>query len=253
VSYDFNTLLSVCDHSQTNERYVINSEDLRTLNYAGDTSIDMRAPINGQSLVKVYIGGVLVNITDPVYGYQFLKDTNRIQEEGITFYKIVFNEEVRLITPLIEVSYNTLQPYCIKCSGIGKLNDFEPATGGSFIKVNGNLKLAQKCLKFILTSRDAFYPSFTCRIKDFIGMKYGLTVTDSDIAAEITNALNIVKQIQLAQRSVQSLDPPEILLDIVSVVAKLDASDPTVVNVSATISSYSGSTVPLNFSLKATN
>ena len=253
MSYDFNTLSSICDHSQTFERYVINPDDLRTLNYVGDTSIDMRAPINGQSLVKVYIGGELVDINSSVYGYQLLRDNNRLQDQGVTFFKIVFNQEVRLITPLIEVSYNTLQPYCIKCSGIGKLNNFEPATGGSFIKVNGNLKLAQKCLKFILTSRDAFYPTFTCRIKDFIGMKYGLTVTDSDIAAEITNGLNIVKQIQLAQRSVQSLDPPEILLDIVSVVAKLDPNDPTLVNVAVIVSSYSGQTVPLNFSLKATN
>lgn len=253
MAYDFNTLSSTCNHAQTFERYVINSSDLRTLNYVGNLSENMRAPINGQALVQIFIGGKLVSINDPIYGYQLIRDTSRIADPGVLFYKILFNQEVRLIIPLIEVSYTTLKPYCMKCNGIGKLNDFEPASGGSFVKLNGNLKLAQKCLKFILTSRCAFYPSFTCRIKDFIGMKYGLTVTDSDIASEITNALNTVKQIQLAQRSVQALDLPEILLDIVSVTAVLDVNDPTLVNVSATVSSYAGQTTPLNFSLKATN
>jgi hypothetical protein len=252
MSYDYNTISSNCDHAQTFERYIVNATDLRTLNYVGDTSINMRAPINGRDLLKVFIGGELVDIDDPVYGYQLLIDNDRIQEPGVAFYKIVFIQEVRLIIPLIEVSYSTLRPYCVRCNGIGKFNDFEPASGGSFIKLNGNLKLAQKCLKFILTSRCAFYPSFTCRIKDFIGMKYGLTVTDSDIASEVTNALNTVKSIQLAQRSVQSLDPPEILNDIVSVSAMLDSNDPTLVNVAIVVSSFAGTTTPLNFQLRAT-
>jgi hypothetical protein len=253
MSYDYNTLPEVCDHSITFERYIVDPSDLVTLNYAADTSMNMRGPINGMALVQLYIGGELADIDNPVYGYQILKDTSRVEDPGVNFYKIVFNQEVRLITPLIEVSYNTLQPFCLRCNGIGVLNDFEPSTARTFTKINGNLKLAQKCLKFILTSRCAFYPTFTCRIKDYIGQKYGVTVTDSDIATQITNALNTVKQIQLAQRQIQALDLPEILRDIVSVSAVLDPNDPTLVDVSAVVSSYTGDTMPLNFSLKATS
>jgi len=253
MSYDFSTLSEPCDHVQIFERYIINPSDLRTLNYAGNTFENVRAPINGTTLVKVYVGGSLINANDPVFGYQIIKDTNRLEDPGVNFYKIVFDKEVRLVVSLIEVSYSTLQPFCIKCNGLGILNDFEPTSGGIIAKINGNLKLVQKCLKFILTSRCAFYPSFTSRIKDFIGRKFGFTVTDSDIASEITKALGLVKQIQLAQRTIQSLDLPEILRDIVSVRAVQDPTDPTIVNVSVTVSSFNGQTMPLNFSLKATN
>jgi hypothetical protein len=253
MSYDFNTSLMVCDHSQSNERYIISPSDLRTLNYVGNTAINQRAPINGTDQVKVYIQGNLVNINDSIYGYQVIKDTNRILEAGVIFYKIVFNREVRLFNPLIEVSYLTQKLFCLKCNGIGRLNNFEQNSGGVLAKIGGNLKLYQRALKFILTSRCAFYPSFTCRIKDFIGQKYGFTITDSDIASEVTRVLDSMKQIQLAQRTIQTLDLPEILKDIVSVSADLDPNDPTLVNISATVSSYSGQTMPLNFSLKATS
>ncbi len=253
MSYDFNTISEACDHSITNERYVVSPDDLRTLTYAADTFENMRAPINGQAVVKVFIQGNLVNPASLVYGYQILKDTNRLVDPGVQFYKIVFNREVRIYKPLIEVSYITLQPYCLRCNALGVLNDFEPNSSGVFAKINGNLKLAQRALKFILTSRCAFYPTFTCRMKDFIGKKYGFTVTDSDIAQEITNALDNMKSIQLAQQQIQSLDPPEILRDIVSVQAAQSSSDPTLVNVAAVVSSYAGQTTPLNFSLKATS
>lgn len=252
MSYDFNTIAEACDHAQTNERYIISPSDLRTLQYVGNPAENMRAPINGQAVVKVYIQGNLVDPASPVYGYQILRDVNRVDDSTV-FFKIVFNREVRLIKALIEVNYITLKQFCLKCSATGSVNDFEPGVTGSLTRINGNLKLAQRSLKFILTSRCAFYPSFTCPIKDFIGKKYGFTVTDSDIASAITTALDSLKNIQLAQRGVQALDPPEILRDIVSVQALQDVNDPTVVHVSAIVSSYAGQTMPLNFSLKSTS
>jgi hypothetical protein len=48
---------------------------------------------------------------------------------------------------------------------------------------------------------------------------------------------------------VQTLDPQEILQNIVSVTAEIDPNDPTTVIVQITISNYSGQSVPLGLTL----
>jgi hypothetical protein len=256
MSYDFFfSGASACDHVQSFERYVIDPVDFRTLKLASSPVQTMRAPINGQNFVKVYVGGTQIQPTDPAYGYQFLLDTTRLGAELTKdiFYKIVFNRPVRIVVPLIEVTYITQQQYCLKCSGFGRLNDFKKANSGSLTHIIGTNKLVQRSLKYILTSRCPFYPQFTCAIKDYIGKKFGVVVTDADVANEVSRALQSFKQVQAAQRTVQTLDPREILKDITSVSAIQDPTDPTVVVVSAQVSSY-GSTLtqPLTFALKTT-
>jgi hypothetical protein len=259
VSFDFNVLaadpqtnapIGACDHHQSFERYVVNPYDHRTLNYAGNTAINMRAPINGASAIQIWISGEQVKSTDPVYGWQVLSDPDRVQiGTAETFYKIVFNRPVRLVIPLIEVSYITNQDFCLKCSTLGSLNDFKPANTGSFVHVTQVNKLAQKALKWVLTSQDAFYPTFVCLLKSYLGKKLGVTVTDTDIQSEVLNALTTMQQVQQAQGTVQTLDPQEILQNIVSVSATLDPNDPTSVIVQCTISNYSGQSVPLGLTL----
>lgn len=252
MSYDFDVQQAACDHAQTRERYVVDSTDFRTLHYASNVAINMRAPINNQSSLHLYIGGSLVSPTDPVYGYKFLPDPNRVESTD-TFYKIVFNKNVRLIIPLIEVSYFTNVNFCLKCNGYGQLNDLKKASNGSLLHIFGTQKLVQKSLKFVLTSTCPFYPQFTCPIKTYIAKKFGVQVTDSDIANAIMQALQSVKKVQAAQRTVQTLDPMEQLKDITNVVAVLDSLDPTKVNVSAQISSYgTNTTQPLGFTLTTT-
>ena len=109
MSYDFNVStvdlttnepIGSCDHQISFERYIVNKSDFRTLNYVGNTSLCMRAPINGASLVQVYIGGVAVSKNDPNYGWSLALDTNRLYNpQADTFYKIVFNNPVRLVIP----------------------------------------------------------------------------------------------------------------------------------------------------------
>lgn len=250
MSYDFNVQQAACDHAQTLERYIIDSIDFRTLHLAANTSINMRAPINGN--IKLYIGGSFVSPTDPVYGYTLIADTNRIESSDL-FYKVVFNKNVRLVRPLIEVSYFTNVNFCLKCNGLGQLNDLKKAASGALIHIFGTDKLVQKSLKFILTSTCPFYPQYTCPIKNYIGKKFGVQITDADIGSAIMTALEQVKTVQSAQRTVQPLDPMEMLKDITSVVAVLDSTDPTRVNVSAQVSSYGTNTSqPLGFTLTTT-
>lgn len=259
MSYDYNVLarepqtnkpIGACNHQISFERYVVNQDDFRTLNYAAQTALNMRAPINGAQSVQIWIAGEEVDASDPTYGWQIVKDTNRISAPTTdTFYKIVFNKPVRLVIPLIEVSYFTRQPYCLKCSGTGFLNDFKVSNRG-FLQCTQNTKLAQKALKWILTSTCPFYPNFVCQLKAYIGRKLGIQITETDIQTQVLNALTQMQRVQRAQSTVQSLDPGEILKDIVNVQAVIDPNDPTAVVVTATVSSYSGQTAPLGFTLR---
>jgi hypothetical protein len=261
MSYDYNVLMfdpmtstpiGACDHHQWFERYVVNQGDFRTLNYAGNPALNMRAPINGSATVQMWIAGEQVYSTDPVYGWQVVIDPNRIDNTtDNTFYKIVFNSPVRLLQPLIEVSYISRQSYCLKCSATGYLNDLKLGVGSApFSEVTQTTKLAQKALKWILTARCPFYPTFVCAIKSYIGRKLGIQITDTDLQTAVVNALTNMQKVQQAQSTVQSLDPQEILKDIVNVTAIVDPTDPTVIQVSATVSNYSGQSAPLGFTIR---
>ena len=250
MSYDFDTQTAACDHVQTFERYVIDPFDFRTLHLASSPALNMRAPINGQALVLLYISGQKVSPNHPVFGYNIVRDENREELPGTVFYKVQFKQATRLITPLIEVTYLTQKGFCLKCRGTGLVNDLKEANSGSVLHVVGSRKLVQRVLKFILTSRCSFYPNFTCPIKDYIGKKFGISITENDISNSVINSLQSLKKVQSAQRTVQALDPLEMLKDVTSVSAVLDPSDPTTVRVAATVSSYgTNATQPIAFKL----
>jgi hypothetical protein len=256
LSYDLNTALAPCDHSQSRERYIVDQNDFRTLHLASNTTINMRAPVNSSNALQLFISGELVDPDDPIYGYTLLLDPNRIESGNqFVFKKILFNKQIRLIVPLIEVDYFTFQPFCIKCNGNGQLNDYAVASNGSLLHIWGTNKLVQECLRFILTSTCPFYPQYTCPIKSYIGQKFGVSITDADIANAITTSLGYIQQIQSAQRTLvgQNMDPFEMLKDITNVVAVLDSVNPTQVDVSLAVSSYgTNTTQPLGFQLSTT-
>lgn len=255
MSFDYNvstldsnrTPIGACDHAISFERYVVNQIDFRTLNYASNTAINFRAPINGSD-IEIWIAGEEIFQNDPTYGWQLLKDDNRLGTTDI-FYKVVFNKPVRLVIPLIEVSYITRQQYCLKCSGLGTLNDLKPSSTG-FMHITQNPKLAQKALKWILTSTCPFYPNFICLLKAYIGQKISIQITETDIQTQVLSALTQMQTVQRAQATVQSLDPAEILKDISNVTAIIDPTDPTAVRVSASVTSYAGTVAPLGFTLR---
>lgn len=250
MSYDLDTKFANCDHRQTWERYVVDSFDLKTLHLAANPELNMRAPINGQAAVRIWISGALVSPNHPIFGYSIVPDTNRVETTD-QFWKIMFNKQVRGYTPLIEVSYVTTQGFCLKCSGSGLAADLKKANSGSFLHVVGTEKLAQRVLKYTLTSRCPFYPSLTCRVKDMVGRKLGVGITDTDVSTEVVNSLTKLKTVQSAQRNVQNLDPSEMLRDVANVVTS--NPDPTSLAVSASIIAYGiDSVIPVSFSLTST-
>jgi hypothetical protein len=245
-----NAPIGACDHQIRFERYVVNPDDFRTLNYLG-LGMNMRAPINGSNSVQIWIAGEPVQSNDISYGWQVVRDTTRIDiATADIFYKIMFNKPVRLVQPLIEVSYLTRQGFCLKCSALGFLNDLKIGAAGSFQQITQTNKLAQKALKWILTSTCPFYPTFICPLKSYIGRKLGIQITETDLQTQVLNALTQMQQVQRAQGTVQTLDPMEILKDIVNVSAAIDPSDPTTVRINAVVSSYSGTSAPLGFTLR---
>lgn len=222
-------------------------QDFKTLHVATNVQLNMRAPINGQSLVRLYIGGQLIPPSNPVYGYTISPDLNRIQTSD-KFYKIMFNRPIRWYVPLIEVSYLTIKNYCLKCGTAGQLNDIKPASNGSIIHIIGTDKMVQRVLKMVLTSKCQFYPQFVCLIKDYIGKKYGVTITDADISNQVMAALQNLKQIQSSQRTVQSLDPQEMLKDVQNL--QTTVIDPNSIAVAADLTSYgTPNATPVSFSL----
>ena len=245
MSYDFTTRLQPCPHQVTGERYVIDTVDFRTLHLASQPYLNMRAPINGTSAVGVFVSGERVQPSDPTYGYAILADENRISTPD-RFMKIVFRQPVRWFVPLIEVSYVTLQPYCLRCSTQGSLNDLVVSPMGNLQRVWNTDKLVQRVLKFVLTSRCQFYPQFTCKIRDYIGRKFGTTITEEDVSTQVQDALLSLKQVQSAQRTVQSLSPLEMLKDLTGM--SVSMPDPTSVAVSCSITSYGTQATPQEIS-----
>ena len=251
MSYDFNSRLAACSHVITGERYAIDNTDFRTLHLAANTSLNMRAPINGQAEVTVCISGKIVQPSDPTYGYDILSDENRVLTND-QFYKIMFRKPVRWFVPIIEVGYITLRGYCLRCNTQGQLNDLKGSSTGSFQRVTNTEKLVQRVLKYVLTSRCQFYPQFTCRIRDYIGKKFGSAITEADVSSQIMDALQNLKSVQAAQRTVQDLNPSEMLKDITSISTSMP--DPTAVDVECSITSYGTQSTPqpVVFSISST-
>ncbi len=251
MSWDFSSQSRACDHFQILERYVLDAFDFRTLHLASDPSLNMRAPINGAAMTRVFLKGIQCPPNDPLYGYTIMADPARV-EAGYTFSKILFNHPVRLTRPLLEVSYITRQGFCLQCNATGQVNDWSISPSGSLDITQGVQKLAQQSLKYVLTSKNPFSPTLVCHMKDYIGKKFNMNVSTTDIASEITRVLQTYQQIQGTQKTVQTLDPQEVLRDIQTVSAQVDPANPNLIFVSIVVTAYGSPTpVPLNIALQA--
>jgi hypothetical protein len=248
MSYDYDTRLKPCDHLQRRERMIVSSEDFRTLLYAERTTERMRAPISAKGSVKMFIRGVEVPRNHAVYAWEILADELSVRSDQKS--KIVFRQPVRT-TETIELEYITIPAYCLKCNGYSKTNDFSVNKGGTFLRVSNYDKLVQRIYKFLLTSECAFYPSFTCKLKEFVGKKFGLSLSEDDISYECMNSLDNLKRIQIAQRSIQTLTPQEVLKEVESITTIRDQYDPTIVKTDMRVAAFGiPRSVPLSFTIR---
>jgi len=235
MSYDFDTRVKPCDHYQRLERQVISTDDFRTLSNADRLDIGLRARTTSLATIKLFVSGVEIPRNHPNYAWEVIEDPMVL---GEIRQRIRFKNQMRLTNLVYDVAYFTSQPYCLKCNGYGKVSDTKINSVGSYLHIVDHDKLSQRILKFLLTSECSFYPRFTSRLKEFIGRKFGLSLTEEDISYECVTALENMRNIQIAQKNVQSLTPQEILRSVDSVVSIRDASDPTIVKTQIKVSSY---------------
>jgi hypothetical protein len=252
MSYDFDTTLTLCDHFHKRERMVIDQEDWQTLLCESDSYQKMRAPIANASLVALYIHGTPVPQNHPVYGWEVVEDGVSELDPTLRLRMIRFKRPVRVNGLLIEVDYNTIPSHCLKCMGAGKKNDLIPSQTRSFVRMSEHSKLLQKVLKHILTSSCAFYPTYTCQLKEYVGRKFGVSLVEEDLSYEVSQALDNLKRIQGLQRGIQDLSPQEMLKAIEKIKVVRSEEDPSRVKVSVQVSSYGKERPsPLSFTLRS--
>ena len=248
MSYDFDTLGSACDHFMVRERMFVHPGDGRTLHSSLQPTQRMRGPINTKSLTRLRVDGKLIPKDHPTFGWELLDDELSVYPDKKM--KVVLKRPMRRQNHLIELEYQSAATYCSKCGGKGVLNDLNLSALNSLRRVVARRKLAQRGLKFLLTSRCAFYPNLTCRLREFVGAKMGVGLTEDDIAVEAGDALEKLRLVQQYQSQVQKVAPEELLKSVDGVVVDRDPDDPTMVHVSLNVSGYKGSSTDLSFGMR---
>lgn len=250
MSYDLDARVKPCDHYQRLERQSLSLSDFRSLSNSEHSELGLRAPVASINSVRLFMNGVELPKDHPLYAWEIINKEVLVQEQR---QAIRFKHQIRMTNAVFEVNYFTSQPYCLKCNGYGRVADFTINGSGSLLHVNDHYKLVQRVLKFLLTSNCAFYPQFTSRLKEFIGMKFGLTLTEEDITYECMNALENMRNIQISQANVQALSPQEILKSVDSVISNRDSADPTTVRTKIQVSSYGPDRVsPISLAIRTT-
>jgi hypothetical protein len=230
-------------------------DDLHTLLYEGDQSFRMRGSINGEDSFHLYLEGVEIPRFHPQLGWSLEFDPLTQDEEIQDRRKrIRFHNPFRHSNSLIEIDYRTIPAHCPKCNGCERNNDFRLSPKQSFLHVTDHDKLLQKVLKYLLTADCEFYPTLTSRIKNSIGQKLGLSLTEEDIESEITATLLSLIKVQSSQKSIQAVTPQELLKNLEEVSAKVSEIDPTRMVVEIRVSSYGKELpAPLRFTMRTSS
>ena len=247
MSYDYLTMPRACDHYVVAERLAIGLDN-RTLYSVTTPSQRMTKPINGESTCTLWFNGVQVLRNHPQFGWDLLWDELSVAPDYRS--KIVFRHPIRLRDIVIEARYVTTAAYCNKCGGTGLMTDYTVVGTGTLKRATRRTKLVQRALKFLLTSQCPFYPALTCRIRDYVGRKFGASLATDDISYEVSHAMDYMKRVQEMQSRFQTLDAEEILRSVDGVQATRDETDPTILRVMVDVSSPAGTSDQVNIGLR---
>lgn len=247
MSYDYLMLPRACDHQITAERLAI-SDDFRTLFSVDIPSQRMSSPINGVATVRLKFNGQDVPTNHPEFGWGVEDDELAVWPDRRS--KLVFKNPVYLRDVIIEAAYVTTAAYCWKCGGTSLVPDVSLAQSGAFTRVIKRKKLVQKALKFLLTSKCPFYSNLTCQLREYVGRKFGHTLTAEDVSMEVMTTLDNMRAVQGLQAKYQRLDAEEILQSVDGVTANQDQNDPTVIRVTVDVTSPAGTRDQVNVGLR---
>lgn len=247
MSYDYLMLPKACDHQITAERLAIGG-DFQTLFSIEIPTQHMTSPINGLATLRLKFNGQDVPANHPEFAWGVMDDPEAIRPDRRS--KIVFKNPVYLRDVVIEAAYTTTPAYCHKCGGTSLVPDVTIGQSGAFTQVTKRKKMVQKALKFLLTSKCAFYPNLTCQLREYVGRKFGYTLTADDVTFEVQGTLANMKAVQALQANYQRLDAEEILRSVEGVDTIQDQNDPTVIRVAVDVTSPAGTRDQVNVGLR---
>lgn len=147
---------------------------------------------------------------------------------------------------IYELNYQTRQEDCRRCQGLGVENDFRYDENGEPITVENAELLLQEVQKITFTIRGSniFHRWYGTSLVDMIGDKIGPTgdIVESQMAAEISEALERWREVKRKQSAVQEVTPEEQLSEVTELRVEQDPDDPTVFDVFVAVRSRAGQT-----------
>lgn len=230
MSYELK-LRNQCPHIVIEERHTL-EVDKRSVRF-------LRQPANLAD-IKVRINGYSIIRDDSKFSWQILRDEFRV-DDGV---KLVFNSEIKLENPLIEITYSTRAKDCRRCGGTSIEWDPKLDVNGNFKLVQDEHLLAQMIEKFELTEigTDQFIPEIGTSLVALIGSK---NANSSAIASllntEIQDLGNLIRKIQSSQVEYQNMSTRELLDRITNIKVNIPPENPLIVQVDVTFLTIEGS------------
>jgi len=221
----------ICPHLVVQERLELET-DKRSLR-------PKRPPAN--AAVKLYVNGFFIDQDNTEWGYDLIKDPQRIYGGK----KVYFRKKVKSQINLFELTYYTTASNCRRCSGLRIEQDFYFNPLGRVVVLENEQKLLQDLQKFTFTEKGSniFHLYIVTKILESIGSKLvDSSFTELTITQEIIESLQNLKDLQIQQEALQIVTDREFLYRVASVEVNQNEIDPSIFTVLVTAVNRAGET-----------
>ena len=159
---------------------------------------------------------------------------------------IEFYSKIKHYNPIIELFYVTFPENCPKCLNVKTVDDFSFTGNGDYEVISKELLLLQQVEKVIITkiSSNYFHTWYGTDLHSLVGTKINDRVLmNTRIKEQINNAIEKLKSVQdQMQASGRKFDPGELFGKLLNIAIE-DTEDPSMVLVTVTFTSKSGSSI----------
>ena len=181
-----------------------------------------------------------------VPGWSIVRDPTTLDDRPSRW--IVFDQPLKGFADYVELNYVTVRQECRRCGGIGVENDWVYGRDGNTIEVRDEALLLQEILKIMFTVQGSnpFNSWYGTGLTDSIGSKL-VGMVQNLIVTEITTAFSRWQSIKKQQEEAvgQFVSDREFPFQLLNVRVEQSSQDPTVIFVSATVQSRSGSPIDI--------
>jgi len=216
--WDFK-LSQSCTHRLVQELHFVDGDLLTVrLDRSIASQAELEVRVNGRLVAPAAVNGFTVQL-DELSVHPFQK------------HKLVFKKSFRSETDLVEVTYVTNQNTCPRCHTLGYLDDLKVEPNMSPQKVSGVEKLIQESMKIVTTSLSSnfYYEWYGTHIVDFVGEKSSTITRVKEVAikTQVSDALKVLRDLQIQTRHMLNLQDDEMLDRVTSVYVESTDADPT--------------------------